>query len=69
MVSFAAETGALLVAEGIETTAELNTVTSLGMAAGQGYLLGKPTLEPSDWAQWDQLRATELTAGSQGRPR
>jgi EAL domain-containing protein (putative c-di-GMP-specific phosphodiesterase class I) len=54
MVGFAAETGAHIVAEGIETVAELKTVTSLGIAAGQGYLLGRPTLEPSDWEQWGQ---------------
>jgi EAL domain-containing protein (putative c-di-GMP-specific phosphodiesterase class I) len=54
MVGFAAETGAHIVAEGIETVAELKTVTSLSIAAGQGYLLGRPTLEPSDWEQWGQ---------------
>lgn len=55
MVGFAAETGALVVAEGIETAAELDTVTALGMAAGQGYLLGKPTLEQSDWEKWGSI--------------
>ncbi|MCY1245303.1 Cyclic di-GMP phosphodiesterase CdpA [compost metagenome] len=54
MVGFAAETAALLVAEGIETAAELEAVTSLGMTAGQGYFLGRPTLEPRDWARWDK---------------
>lgn len=53
MVGFAAETGALLLADGIETAAELKTVTTLGMAAGQGYLLGRPSQVPGDWARWD----------------
>jgi PAS domain S-box-containing protein len=49
MVSFAAELGAILVAEGIETETELSTVTELGMNAGQGYLLGRPSLRAEDW--------------------
>ncbi|ABK03366.1 diguanylate phosphodiesterase [Arthrobacter sp. FB24] len=52
IVGFAAETAALLVAEGIETAAELDAVTTLGMTAGQGYFLGRPSLEPVDWALW-----------------
>jgi EAL domain-containing protein (putative c-di-GMP-specific phosphodiesterase class I) len=39
--------GALVVAEGIETTAQLDMVRSLGIGAGQGYLLGRPTDRPS----------------------
>ena len=38
--------GALVVAEGIETPAQLEVVRSLGIGAGQGYLLGRPTEEP-----------------------
>ncbi|MCT9625986.1 EAL domain-containing protein [Pseudarthrobacter equi] len=52
MVGFAAGLGATLVAEGIETTDELATVTGMGMHAGQGYLLGRPSLDPDDWASW-----------------
>ena len=47
-VGFANDTGALICAEGIETVAELNRVTELGAAMGQGYLLGRPQ------AQWVQ---------------
>jgi EAL domain-containing protein (putative c-di-GMP-specific phosphodiesterase class I)/AmiR/NasT family two-component response regulator len=43
LLAFAAEIGASIVAEGIETLAELETVRSLGVTLGQGYLLGKPT--------------------------
>jgi len=39
--------GALVVAEGIETPAQLDVVRSLGIGAGQGYLLGRPTDTPS----------------------
>lgn len=42
LVSFAAETGAKVVAEGIETVDELDTVRQLGVGYGQGYYLGRP---------------------------
>lgn len=34
--------GAAVIAEGLETVSQLRTVRELGMAAGQGYLLGRP---------------------------
>lgn len=40
--NFAAETGAIVIAEGIETEAELVAVKALGIQQGQGYLLGHP---------------------------
>jgi PAS domain S-box-containing protein len=39
---FAASTGTQLVAEGIETEAELTAVRALGIGLGQGYHLGRP---------------------------
>jgi EAL domain-containing protein (putative c-di-GMP-specific phosphodiesterase class I) len=42
MVLFARETGAILIAEGIETRAEFDTLVELGVAKGQGYFLGRP---------------------------
>ena len=39
---FAAETGTTLIAEGIETEVELDTVRRLGVHLGQGFLLGRP---------------------------
>lgn len=42
LVPFAAEIGATVVAEGIETEAELTTLQIFGAAWGQGYLLGRP---------------------------
>jgi EAL domain-containing protein (putative c-di-GMP-specific phosphodiesterase class I) len=42
IVTFARETGVIVVAEGIETAEQLNEVQALGAASAQGYLLGKP---------------------------
>jgi EAL domain-containing protein (putative c-di-GMP-specific phosphodiesterase class I) len=46
MCQFARHTGATLVAEGVETPAQLATLTSLGVSHGQGYHLGRPA--PAD---------------------
>ena len=43
LVSFAHDVGAEVVAEGIETAAELDTVRRLGVPYGQGYFLSRPT--------------------------
>jgi PAS domain S-box-containing protein len=55
MVEFAQQIGALLVAEGIETESELAAVTGLGMFAGQGYVLGRPSVDPRKWASWQPV--------------
>jgi EAL domain-containing protein (putative c-di-GMP-specific phosphodiesterase class I) len=46
LTSFATETGAEIIAEGIETAAELQTLRELGVRYGQGYLLGRPSASP-----------------------
>ncbi len=46
MVTFAAELQAELVAEGVETVAEFETVRRLGIGTIQGYLLGRPQRLP-----------------------
>ena len=38
---------ASIIAEGIETPAQLRMVRELGMTAGQGYLLARPMAEPA----------------------
>lgn len=43
MIAFAAELGASLVAEGIETAEELAQLRTLGAQLGQGYHLARPT--------------------------
>jgi len=60
-VSFGRRIGARLVAEGIETRRELAMLTSLGVPLGQGYLLGRPTAEPSEPRSIDGLRAGVLS--------
>jgi len=42
LIFYARETGSQIIAEGIETTDELQTLTMLGIRRGQGYLLGRP---------------------------
>lgn len=48
LVRFAETFGTVLVAEGIETEAELRIVRDLGIELGQGYLLGRPAAVPAD---------------------
>lgn len=60
LVEFARQMGATIVAEGIETQAELAAVTGLGMTAGQGYLLGRPSVHPREWATWHEASTQEL---------
>ena len=42
LVTFSDEIGAEVVAEGIETAGELETLTALGIGYGQGFFLGRP---------------------------
>ncbi|MEA2467130.1 MAG: hypothetical protein QOJ57_1256, partial [Thermoleophilaceae bacterium] len=42
LLSFAVQTGATVIADGIETRAELGALRGLGAAFGRGYLIGKP---------------------------
>jgi EAL domain-containing protein (putative c-di-GMP-specific phosphodiesterase class I) len=49
LVSFARATGCTLVAEGIETQEELAAVRALGVAAGQGFWLGRPERAAGPW--------------------
>jgi EAL domain-containing protein (putative c-di-GMP-specific phosphodiesterase class I) len=44
MIAFAHETGCTVLAEGVETQAELDTLRALGVTLGQGYLLGRPAV-------------------------
>lgn len=53
LVDFTDQIGITLVAEGIETVGELKTLTELGISAGQGFLLGRPSVRPEDWAAWN----------------
>ncbi|MEJ5868385.1 EAL domain-containing protein [Pseudokineococcus sp. 5B2Z-1] len=48
MVGFAAEAGAALVAEGVETESEHAALAALGVGHAQGYLYGRPGRLPGD---------------------
>ena len=47
LVSFCKENNIISIAEGIERKEDLDTLISLGVDAGQGYLLCRPTSEPN----------------------
>lgn len=51
MVRFTARTGATLVAEGVETETDLQTLRYLGVRHAQGYLLGRPEIWPAENGQ------------------
>jgi len=57
LVQMADRWGALTIAEGVETPAQLRTIRRLGIAAGQGYLLGRPG--PDRDLSWIDLEALE----------
>jgi EAL domain-containing protein (putative c-di-GMP-specific phosphodiesterase class I) len=43
LVGFAQRTGTLLIAEGVETEADLRALRGLGVTHAQGFLLGRPS--------------------------
>lgn len=47
----AGDIGALVTAEGVETSAELDTVIDLGVDQVQGYYVGRPSTAPEDWSR------------------
>jgi len=76
-VSFGGKIGALLLAEGIERRADLAMLTALGVDLGQGYLIGKPNVQPLQPRPMEKLRlgatrhavSRRVRAGhSRGRP-
>lgn len=68
MIGFAEHIGAVVIAQGIETSAELAAVTGLGTTAGQGYLLGAPTTRPEDWTGWTPAAQEARSCGFLGAP-
>ena len=52
LVRFSEVAGATVVAEGVETTAELDSLVDLGVPLAQGYLFGLPTEHPR-WAGYE----------------
>ena len=47
LIAFAHETGATIVAEGLETNDQIETLRELGVRIGQGFQLGRPTPLPT----------------------
>jgi EAL domain-containing protein (putative c-di-GMP-specific phosphodiesterase class I) len=64
VVELAKQIGAAVSAEGIESQAGLTAVTQAGIATGQGYLLGRPSVHPRDWSAWIAEAATADVAAS-----
>ncbi|HYO39603.1 MAG TPA: EAL domain-containing protein [Nocardioidaceae bacterium] len=60
--SYAERSGAVVLAEGIETPAHLATARALGATLGQGYLFGQPSAAPPL-----PERVQALTLGERGR--
>lgn len=62
LAGFAASIGSVLIAEGLETRADLECVTRIGMTAGQGHLLSRPSVKTRQWRQWQPGRRNQLWA-------
>jgi EAL domain-containing protein (putative c-di-GMP-specific phosphodiesterase class I) len=60
-VLLALDSGATLVAEGVETAEDLRVLASLGVDAAQGYLLARPSTDPADLARW--IATPDMRAG------
>jgi len=56
---------AWVLAEGIETTAELETLAKLGIPLGQGYFLGRPA---APWSTLPEQASTRLSRIARRRP-
>lgn len=67
VVTFALQSGAALVAEGVETAAELDVLRTLAVDHAQGYLIAKPSTDPADWANW-RAPAPSAPQGYADRP-
>jgi PAS domain S-box-containing protein len=52
VVVFALELDATVIAEGVETPRQLDTLCSLSVDAAQGFYLGRPVLDPDAWRSW-----------------
>ncbi len=66
IVAYAEDVGASLIAEGVETTAELEAVRHLGVPYAQGFRLGAPS-EPWPVPDLDALLSTEYTVSASSR--
>ncbi|QPF74501.1 EAL domain-containing protein [Roseateles sp. DAIF2] len=63
LTRFAETTGGKLVAEGVETSAELNALQRIGIRLGQGYVLGRPATLQGALEQTQRSGARPSPAG------
>ncbi len=68
LVSLAGKLGATLVAEGIETEAQRDSLRRAGVDEGQGYLVARPMVLAAFKALLTEQAATQVVAESLGRP-
>lgn len=62
LVLLALELGATVTGEGIETLAQLEALTTLGVDHGQGYLLARPTIDRGQWSRWWSSPSPAMTS-------
>jgi len=68
LVEMSARWGAMTIAEGVETPAQLRTIRQLGISAAQGYLLGRPGLDLDlTWVDLQAL-ASDDAGGARREP-
>lgn len=60
LIGFARETGSRIIAEGVETAAELATLRNLGVEKVQGYFLGRPLPLEGALALFDKAPAADF---------
>ena len=68
MAYFARETGCAIIAEGIETPTERDTLRRLGVVYGQGYLLGRPAPATGASRPWTSLRWSDADQRAESSP-
>ena len=56
LVLLALELDAVVVAEGVQTTDQIDALANLGVDHVQGYLLARPSTDPDVWRQWATRR-------------
>jgi EAL domain-containing protein (putative c-di-GMP-specific phosphodiesterase class I) len=52
VVMFALQSGASVIAEGVETHGELAVLREDGVDQVQGFLIARPSTDAGDWAAW-----------------
>jgi EAL domain-containing protein (putative c-di-GMP-specific phosphodiesterase class I) len=63
LVLLALELGASVTGEGVETLGQLESLETLGVDHGQGYLLARPTTDRAQWATWWTARTLIARSG------